>query len=131
MHKYIIIDSDVHWMEINWGLSFTKQVETLLEKVEFEQKSEEWGDERNFQAKELDSVKYLRTCVYIHSLSCVWHFVIPWTAAHLASLSFTISWSLLKLMSFELMMPSNYLILCRPLFLLPSIFPSIRVFSSE
>ena len=41
MHKYIIIDSDVHWMEINWGLSFTKQVETLLEKVEFEQKSEE------------------------------------------------------------------------------------------
>ena len=55
----------------------------------------------------------------------------PWTVAHQSSLSFTISWSLLKLMSIELMMPSNHLILCLPLLLLPSIFPSIRVFSSE
>ena len=54
-----------------------------------------------------------------------------WTAATQASLSFTISWSLLKLMSIELMRPSNHRILCRPLLLLPSIFPSIRVFSSE
>ena len=54
----------------------------------------------------------------------------PWTAAHQASLSFTISWSLLKLMSIELVMPSNHLILGHPL-LLPSIFPSIRVFSNE
>ena len=54
-----------------------------------------------------------------------------WTVAHHASLSFTISWSLLKLMSIESMMPSNYLILCRPLLLLPSIFPSIRVISNE
>ena len=54
-----------------------------------------------------------------------------WTAAHQASLSFTISWSLLKLMSIESVMPSNHLILCHPLFLLPSIFPSIRVFSNE
>ena len=54
-----------------------------------------------------------------------------WTAAHQASPSFMISQSLLKLISTELMMPSNYLILCRPLLLLPSIFPSIRVFSSE
>ena len=52
----------------------------------------------------------------------------PWTAAHQASLSFTISQSLLKLMSMELVMPSNYLIFCCPLLLLPSIFPSIRVF---
>ena len=52
----------------------------------------------------------------------------PWTAACHASLSFTISWSLLKLMSFESMMPSNHLILCHSLLLLPSIFPSIRVF---
>ena len=51
--------------------------------------------------------------------------MIPWTAACQASLSFTMSWSLLKLMSIELVMPSNYLILCRPLLLLPSIFPSI------
>ena len=58
-------------------------------------------------------------------------FVIPWAAAHQASVSFTISWSLLKVRSLELVMPSNHLILCRPLLLPPSIFPSIRVFSSE
>ena len=55
----------------------------------------------------------------------------PWTAAHQASLSITSSRSLPKFMSIESVMPSNYLILCRPLFLLPSIFPSIRVFSNE
>ena len=55
----------------------------------------------------------------------------PWTAARQASLSFTISWSLLKLMSIESVMPSNYLILCHRLLFLPSIFPSIRVFSNE
>ena len=55
----------------------------------------------------------------------------PWTTAHLGPLSFTISRSLLKLMSIESMMPSNHLIFCRPLLLLPSIFPSIRVFSNE
>ena len=55
----------------------------------------------------------------------------PRTAAPQASLFFTISWSLLKLMSIESVMPSNHLILCHPLLLLPSIFPSIRVFSSE
>ena len=56
--------------------------------------------------------------------------VTPWTAAHQAFLSITNSQSLLKLMSIESVMPSNYLILCRPLHLLPSIFPSIRVFSN-
>ena len=65
------------------------------------------------------------------SLSHVQLFETPWTAAHQASLSFTISWSLLKLVSIESMMPSNHLIVCHPLLLLPSIFPSIRVFSSE
>ena len=54
----------------------------------------------------------------------------PWTAAHQVSLSFAISWNLLKLMSIELMMPSNHLILCHPLLLLPSILPSIRVSSN-
>jgi len=58
-------------------------------------------------------------------------FVTPWTAAHQASLSFTISQSLLKLMSIESMMPSNHLILCHPLLLPPSIFPSTRVFFNE
>ena len=62
---------------------------------------------------------------------CAQLFVTPWTAAHQTSLSFTISRSLLKLMSIELMMLSNHLILCQPLLLLPSIFPSIRVFSNE
>ena len=62
------------------------------------------------------------------SLSHVWLFVTPWTAACQASLSITISCSLLKLMSIKLVMPSNHLNLCCPLFLLPSIFPSIRVF---
>ena len=58
-------------------------------------------------------------------------FVIPWTAAHQASLSIANSWSLLKLMSIESVMPSNHLILCHPLLLLPSVFPSIRIFSNE
>ena len=70
-------------------------------------------------------------CFFFQSLSCVWLFVTPWTATHQASLSFTISWSLLKFMSIESVMPSNHLVLCCPLLLLPSIFPSIRVFSSE
>ena len=63
----------------------------------------------------------------VQSLSCVWLFATPWTAA----LSITNSRSLLKLTSIELVMPSNHLILCQPLLLLPSIFPSIRVFSNE
>ena len=65
------------------------------------------------------------------SLSYVWLFVTPWAAAHQASLSFTISQSLLKVTSIESVMPSNHLILCHPLLLLPSIFPSIRIFSNE
>ena len=68
----------------------------------------------------------------VWSLSCVWQlFVTSWTAACKASLSITNSWSLLKLMSFESVMPSNHLILCSPLLLLPSIFPSIRVCFNE
>ena len=69
--------------------------------------------------------------VVVQSLSHVRLFVTPWTAAHQTSLSFTISWSLLKLMSTESVMPSNHLILCCPLLLLPSIFPSVRIFSNE
>ena len=67
----------------------------------------------------------------VQLLTCVWFFVTPRTAARQASLSFTVFQSLLKLMSIESMMPSNCLILCCPLLLLPSIFPNIRVFSSE
>ena len=67
----------------------------------------------------------------VQSLSRVQLFATPWIAARQASLSITNSWSLLKLMSIESVMPSSHLILCRPLLLLPSIFPSIRVFSSK
>ena len=69
--------------------------------------------------------------VVFQSLSHVQLFATPWTAALQASLSFTMSRSLLKLISIESVMPSNHLNLCHPLLLLPSIFPSIRVFSSE
>ena len=67
----------------------------------------------------------------VHLLSCVQLFVASWTAAHQASLSFTITWSLLKLMTIKSVMPSNHLILCCSLLLLPSIFPSLRVFSNK
>ena len=67
----------------------------------------------------------------VWSLSCVWLFVTPWTAARQASLSIINSQSLLKLMSIEIMMPSNHFILCRPLLHLPLVFSSIRVFSNE
>ena len=83
-----------------------------------------WAARRSNQwiLKEISSVQ---------SLSCVRLFATPWTATRQASLSLTDSWSLLKLMSIESMMPSNHLILCHPLLLLPSILPSIRVFSNE
>ena len=68
--------------------------------------------------------------VVFQLLTCVQLFATPWTAARQASLS-TISWSLLRLMSIESAMPSNHLTLCHPLLLLPSVFPSIRVFFSE
>ena len=64
-------------------------------------------------------------------LNGVWLFATPWTAAHQASLFFTISWTLWKLMSIESVMPSNHLILCHPLLFLSSIFPSFRVFSNQ
>ena len=67
----------------------------------------------------------------VQSLSHVQLFATTWTAANHVSLSITNSWSLLKLMSIKSVRPPNYLILCRPLLLLPSIFPSIRVFSNE
>ena len=73
-------------------------------------------------------------CVYVSSVQSLSHvslFVTPWTSAYQVSLSITISQSMLKLISTELVMPSNHLILCCPLLLLPSIFPSTRVFSNE
>ena len=77
--------------------------------------------------------KLYNLCAFssVQSLSCVQLFATPWTAAHQSSLSSTISQSLLKLMSIESVMPSSHLVLCHPLLLLPCIFPSIRVFSSQ
>ena len=72
---------------------------------------------------------FLLLLLFSHSVVIL--FATLWTVAPQASLSFTISWSLLKLMSIKLVMTSNHLILCHPLLLLPSIFPSIRVFSNE
>ena len=75
---------------------------------------------------------FCQSCwIVVQSLSHVQLFATPWTAAWQASLSFSISWNLLKLMSIGLVMPSNHLFICHPLLLLPSIFPSIRVFSNE
>ena len=83
---------------------------------------EKFADSYNILYKHINSVQ---------SLSRVWLFVTPWTEARQVSLSINNSQSLPKFMSIELVMPSNHLILCRPLLLLPSIFPSIRVFSTE
>ena len=99
-------------------------------------KREAWKDDNFLQIDLSNSSKkpsrYFVIVVFVvQSLSHVWLFVTPWTAAHQASLSFTVSQSLLKLMSIESVMPSNHLILCRPLLLLPSISPSITVFFSE
>ena len=74
---------------------------------------------------------FIICCENVQSLSRVRLFVAPWTAAHQASLFFTVSRSFLKLMCIESVMPSKHLILCHPLLLLPLIFPSIRVFSNE
>ena len=95
-----------------------------------------WGSLGNsnviFLAKHLEiTFLDLLPIVAVQSLSHVQVFGIPWPAACQASLSFTIPWSVLKLMSVETVMPSNHLILCCSLLLLPSIFPSIRVFSNE
>ena len=76
-------------------------------------------------------VNYYSNNAVVQSPSRVRLFATPWIAARQASLSFTISWSLSKFMSIASVMPSNHLILCRPLFFLPPIFPSIRDFSNE
>ena len=84
---------------------------------------------RRYTGPSLSHAAWIFVVVFSHSVMS--NFAIPWSAARQASLSFTISWSLLKLMSIELVMPSNHHILCCPLILLPSIFSSIRVFSNK
>ena len=86
---------------------------------------------RPVQSSQSTAVRRFLQFSSVQLLSPVWLFATPWTAARQASLSITNSRSSLKLMSIESVMPSNHLILCRPLLLPPSIFPSIRVFSNE
>ena len=86
---------------------------------------------KKFKQSWLSECSRKNFCVSVQSLSCVRFFVTPWTAAHQAWLSITNSQSLLRLMSFTSVMPSNHLILCCPLLLPPSIFSSIRLFSNE
>ena len=89
-----------------------------------------WGGHRVTRAEACWTIERLRFSS-VQSLSHVRDFATPWTAACQASLSITNSWSPPKPMSIDSVMPSSYLIFCRPLLLLPSIFPSIRVFSNE
>ena len=77
------------------------------------------------------AISFSNACMHAKSLQLCPLCVTPWTAAHQPSLSSTNSQSLLKLISIELVMPSNHLTLCRPLLLPPSIFPSVRIFSNE
>ena len=98
--------------------------------MKMKEESEKIGLKHNIQKKknyDQPSVQFSS----VQSLSCIRLFVTPWTAARQASLSITNSRSPPKPMSIESVMPSNHLILCHPLLLLPSIFPSIRVFSNE
>ena len=88
-------------------------------------------EEISLSGQEVSVLIHIYIFSSVHSLSRDQLFATPWTAACQASLSITNSQSLLKLMSIEFQMPSNHLTLCHPLLLLPSIFPSIRVFSSE
>ena len=85
----------------------------------------------NFCSKSGNSLGPYNVDAVVRSLSHVWLFATPWTVAHQASLSFTVSRSLCKLKFIKSLMPSNRVILCRPLLLLPSVFRSIRVFPSE
>ena len=83
------------------------------------------------KGSEMNDVKAIKWFSWVQLLSCIWLFATPSIAAHQASLSITNSWSTLRLMSIELVMPSSHLILCQPFPLLPPIPPSIRVFSNE
>ena len=112
-----LFDNPVEFLLITW--SRMKQAGVAI-------KIGQWGITSH--QSEWSSSKYL---VVVQSLNHVWLFSTPWTAACQASLSITKSWSLLKLMSTDSIMPLNHLILSFPLLLLPSIFPRIRAFSNE
>ena len=116
---------------ISWQIDGEK-METVTDFISFRSKITADSDySHKIKRYLLLERKALTNLVVVESLSHVQLFATPWTAAHQASLSFTSSQSLLILISIESVMPSNHLILCHPLLFLPSIFPSIRVFSNE
>ena len=140
--------SHLAWVELKWDrihftLSSTCFNLNLLFFSFSQEILEKWSDNHTLRCIAPPKGINVRHCIFfslkafdqlvvvvVQSLSCVWLFATPWTAAHQASLSFTISRSLLKFMSIELEMPSNHLVFCLPLLLLSSIFPSIRGFSN-
>ena len=114
-------DLSISTKEHNWGLNHV--VWSTLSLLHFQK--------HFFSVREVEYFLLFIQFSSVQSLSCVQLFATPWIAARQASLSITISQSSLKLTSIKLVMPSSHLILCRPLFLLPPISPSIRVFSNE
>ena len=115
-----------HGAYVLWVETEMKQVQTVISAVKKANQSNGRESVRGWGSWEAVS-----DWIVVQLLSCVQLFVTPWTAACQASLSITNSQNLLKLMSIEFMMPSSHLTLCHTLFLLPSIFPSFRVFSNE
>ena len=126
------------WQRLKWLDSITDSRDMNLGKLqEIVEDREDWCAaihgvaelDTTKHTKYLESIKLNR--IIVQSLSHVWFFATPWTAACQASFSFTIFWSLFKFMSLESVMLSNHFLLCHPILLLPSIFPRIRVFSNE
>ena len=125
------------WTVLLLVLSWTKRSISLMLSLRLEfsdgRRSRLWLCKyvKSLQERKPELFSSVLNSVVAQSLSCVWIFATPWTAACQASLSFTITRNLLTLMSIESVMPSNHLVLCHPLLLLPSIFQSIRVNSSS
>ena len=118
----------VGWLVFQHGIPNPRTISLCTDIIWVNVATQNWASKYKYQKKwRLQSL----ICVVVQSLSCVQPFVTPWTGAHQASLSITISQILLKLMCTESVMPSNLLILCHPLLLLHSVFPSIRVFSNQ
>ena len=115
------------WVWVNSGSWWWTERPGVLQSVGSQRFGHNWATELNRE----DLNRYFLSVQSVKSLSYVRLFMTPWTTARQASLSITNSRSLLKLVSIESVMPSKHLILCHPLLLLPSIFPSIRVFSDE
>ena len=137
-YTMMVVEKLTHWIKWIWqknqrifyfNFNYKKNVSWIFSS----KKSSKFKKPRNLKSVEILCIFHI--IIYHHnsvqSLSHVWLFATPWTAAHQASLFIINSWSLLKLVSIESVMPSNHFILCCPLRLLPSIFPSIRVFPNE